>query len=352
MATFPRPTLSALRIQSRNAIAARLPGFDPALPRSILGVLSDAQAGLLHHQYGYLDFIARMTIPDTAEDEYLDRWCRIVGLARKPAAFAAGNVTLAGTSGVTIASGTRLVRSDGVAYRTTADATLASGTATVAVEAEVAGTGGNLLAAATLALATALPGVLGTATVASGGLTGGAAAEADAPLRERLRARLASPPQGGAATDYVAWAQLVPGVTRAWAYPQRRGAGTVDVAFVMDGRDNIIPLSGDVAAVRAVIDPLRPVTADCLVFAPTAAPLAVTISGLSVDSAATRAAIVAELRAQILRDAEPGGTIRKSRLVEAVSRAAGEAFHTMTVPSGDVTHVAGTIATPGTVTFA
>lgn len=351
MATFQRPTLSALRAQSRAALAARLPGFDPTLPRSVLGTLSDALAGLLHHQYGYLDFIARMTIPDTAEDEYLDRWCRIVGLARKAASPATGNVTFAGTSGITIPAGTRLVRSDGVAYTTDADATLSAGAATAAVTAAVDGTGGNVGAGATLALGTALVGVLGTATVAAGGLAGGAAAEADADLRERLRARLASPPQGGAASDYIAWAQLVPGVTRAWCYPNARGAGTVDVLFVMDGRDVIIPLSGDVADVQAVIDPLRPVTADVLVAAPTGLALDVTIADLSVDSAATRAAIEAELRAQILRDAAPGGTIRRSRLIEAISRAAGEAYHTMTIPSADVTHSAGVIATPGSVTF-
>ncbi|MGX9966061.1 baseplate J/gp47 family protein [Roseomonas sp. F4] len=351
MATFPRPTLSALRQQGRAEIAALLAGFDPTLPRSILGVLSDAQAALLHQQYGYLDFIAGQTIPDTAEAEYLDRWCRIVGLVRKPASFAGGNVTLSGSAG-TVPAGTRLLRSDGVAYLTQADATLVASAATVAVLAEADGIAGNVGAGAELALGLAIPGIIGVAVVAAGGLAGGAAEEADAELRERLRARLATPPQGGAASDYVAWALTVSGVTRAWAYPLNRGAGTVDIAFVMDGRTDIIPLSGDVAAVQSVIDVLRPVTADALVFAPVAAPLAITITGLSPDTAAVRAAIVAQLAAQIARDAEPGGTIRKSRLVEAVSRAAGEAFHTMTVPSGDVTHAAGVIAIPGTVTFA
>lgn len=352
MATFPRPTLAALRQQGRQAIAARLPGFDPTLPRSILGVVSDALAALLHHQYGYLDFIARQTIPDTAEAEYLDRWCRIVGLQRKAPAAATGNVAFAGTNGTVIAAGTRLIRSDGVAYATDAEATIASGTATVAVTAEVTGEDGNVGAGAVLALSTAVPGLLNTATVAVGGLAGGAAAEPDEDLRERLRDRLASPPQGGAATDYEAWAREVPGVTRAWVYPGNRGVGTVDVAFVMDGRENIIPLSGDVAAVQAVIDLKRPVTADSVAFAPTASPLAVTITGLSPDTSAVRAAIVAELAAQIGRDSAPGGTIRKSRLIEAVSRAAGENWHTMSVPSGDVTHSAGVIAVPGTVTWA
>lgn len=351
-ATFARPTLPALREQARQGIAARLPGTDPALRRSVLGVLADAFAGLVHHQYGFLDWQVRQLIPDTAEGAYLDRWCRIVGITRKAATRAAGTVTLLGTTGAVLPAGARLVRADGVAYVTGADATLASGTATVAVTAVDGGDAGNAGAGAQLALSIATPGILGTAAVTAGGLTGGGPAETDADLRERLRLRLATPPQGGAASDYVAWALAVPGVTRAWVYPQAGGPGTVHVAFVMDGRPNIIPLSADVSAVADHIAPRRPVTADVTVFAPTGQALNVTVTGLSPDTAAVRVAIAAEVRAQILRDAAPGGTIRRSRLVEAISRAAGENFHTLTAPSADVTHAAGTIATPGTVTFA
>lgn len=352
MATFPRPTLAALRLQARNNLATALPDYDPTLPRSILSALADSLAGLLHHQYGYLDWIARQTIPDMAEAEYLDRWCRIVGLQRKAPGPARGSATLAGATGTAIAAGTRLIRSDGAAYLTDADATISAGTVILAITAEAPGPDGNAPAGGTLALSTAIPGALNTATISPAGLTGGAAAEPDDALRERLRARLAATPQGGAAADYVAWALTVPGVTRAWAYPGNRGAGTVDVSFAMDGRADIIPLAGDVAAVQAVIDLRRPVTADSVVFAPVAAPLAVTITGLSPGTAAVRAAIQAELAAQIARDAQPGGTIRRSRLIEAVSRAAGEAFHTMTVPPADVVHAPGHIAIPGVVTFA
>jgi uncharacterized phage protein gp47/JayE len=50
-----------------------------------------------------------------------------------------------------------------------------------------------------------------------------------------------APPQGGASADYLAWLLAQPGVTRAWVFSLNRGAGTVDDAFVMDGRANIIP---------------------------------------------------------------------------------------------------------------
>ncbi len=350
--SFERPTLSALRTQARADIAAKLTGTDPALRRAVFRVLADAMANLAHHQYGYLDWIVRQVIPATAEGAYLDRWCRLVGLTRKPATAAGGAVIATGTDGTAIAAGATLTRSDGVVYAVTAGATITAGTATLTVLAQTAGADGDLDAGAALTFVTAIPGVTGTATVGADGLRGGGPAETDTALRERLIARLSEPPAGGAAHDYVAWALELPGVTRAWVLPLNRGLGTVDVTFVMDGRVDIFPEAGDVAEVQAHIDALRPVTADCIVFAPDPAPIDITITGLSPDSAAVRGAVESELAAQIARDASPAGTIRRSRLMEAVSRAAGENWHTMTVPSGDVTQAAGSLAILGTVTFA
>lgn len=349
---FTRPTLGALTRETQLAIAAQLPGADAMLRRSNLGVLARVFAGLVHGIYGYLDWIARQVIPDTAEAEYLERWARLYALERKAPQAAAGTVTFAGIDGTVIPSGTRLVRADGALFETQAGATIASGTASVAVRAVAGGAEGNADAGTALRFVVAIAGVNNAATVAAGGLAGGDAAETDAALRARLLARIQQPPQGGAASDYVQWALAVPGVTRAWVYPNARGAGTVDLAFVMDGRPDIIPLSGDVADVQAHVDALRPVCDDFEAFAPTAAPLDVTITGLSADTAAVRAAVTAELAAQIRRDAAPGGTTRRSRLVEAVSRATGEEYHSLTAPSGDVTAAAGEIHVLGTVTFA
>jgi uncharacterized phage protein gp47/JayE len=349
---FARPTLEALRRDTRSFVQAKLPGTEPALRHNLLGILADAEAGLAHQQMGYLDWIVRQVIPDTAEDEFLKRWVRLVGLTPKPATKAAGSVIFTGTPGVPVDLGTQLTQPDGTTYATTSAVTIGGGgSATVPVAAVQGGTAANLAAGVTLTMVTAVPGLFNTATVAAPGLTGGGPAETDAELQARLRLRLSSPPQGGAASDYVAWALSVPGVTRAWAYPQRRGAGTVDVAFVMDGREDIIPEAADVQAVQAVIDLMRPVTADSVVFAPTPQVVNVTFSELSPNTAAVQAAVAEEVRAQIARDAVPGGTLRKSRLIEAASRAAGEGYHTMSVPAGDVTFAAGVIGIPGTVTF-
>lgn len=349
---FPRPTLDTLRRDARGAFEARLPGTDAALRFSVLKVLSDVVAGQTHLTFGYLDWIARQVIPDTAQADFLDRWAGLHGIPRRPATRAAGLVSLAGLEGSVLPQGSRLTRADGTGYETTAPATLGSdGMATVSIEAEDGGEAGNAELAVALTLSVAIVGLSGTALVAADGLSGGKGAESDESLRARLVARLSAPPQGGAKRDYEAWALTVPGVTRVWVYPRNRGNGTVDVAFVMDARSDIIPLAADVAEVQAAIDPLRPVTADCIVFAPVAVPLDVIISGLSPDTLAVRAAIRVELDDQLRRDAEPGGIIHRSRLIEAVSRAAGENFHVMTAPTGDVPHLAGHIAVLGAVTF-
>ena len=350
---FSRPTLDALRRDARAAFEARLPGADAGLRYSALNVLADVQAAMAHLTFGHLDWIARQVIPDTAEADYLDRWAGLHGLARRPATRAAGSVTLTGTAGAVVPLGAALTRADGTAFATTASATIGGGgTVDATVEADAGGDAGNADAGAALTLSVAIVDVSGTALVTAAGLSGGAGAEDDASLRARLIERLSLPPQGGASRDYSAWALTVPGVTRVWVYPRNRGAGTVDVAFVMDARVDIIPAAPDVADVQAAIDAVRPVCDDCIVFAPVATPLAMTITGLSPDTAAIRAAILVELADQIQRDAEPGGTIRRSRLIEAISRATGESYHTLTTPSADVTHAAGHIATLGAVTFA
>jgi len=350
---FARPTLGALIRDTQASIAARLPGSDPLLRVSNLNILARLFAGVAHLLFGYLDWIVRQVLPDSADAEYLDRWAAIFGLSRQPAIAAAGSVQIAGTTGATLPAGAVLVRADGAAYVTQAAVTLAAGTGTASVVARASGAAGNAASGATLTLAAAVSGITGVTTVGSAGLTGGADQESDTAYRARLLARLQAPPQGGAASDYQAWALAQPGVTRAWVYPLARGLGTVDVTFTMDNRlpGSIIPASGDVAAVQAALNALRPVTADLLVWAPAGVALNVTISNLATNTAAVQAAIRREVQAQILLDAAPGGTIYRSRLAEAISRATGEQHHVITVPTTDVTAAAGALYVPGTVTF-
>lgn len=347
---FQRPTLEELIHTAEAEIEASLPGADATLRRTVLGVLTRVEAGGLHGLYGYLDFIARQALPDTAEAEYLDRHADIWGIARKAAAFASGDVDFTGTDGTVIAEGTELKRADGVKYATTAEATIAGGTATAAVVAISAGADGLADAGQVLTLTTPIAGVTTAATVAADGLTGGTDQETDAALAARLLARIQEPPHGGAGFDYVTWALEVAGVTRAWVYPQELGLGTVTVRFMMDDAyADGIPLPADVTAVQTHIDAVRPVTADVTVVAPVAVPLDFEITNLNPSTQAVKDAIEAELKDLIERAAEPGGTILISHIREAISIAAGETDHALVSPVADVTHATGEIATMGAI---
>ncbi|MHC1700276.1 MAG: baseplate J/gp47 family protein [Humidesulfovibrio sp.] len=211
-----------------------------------------------------------------------------------------------------------------------------------------AGVAGNADSGILLNLVSPVSGVQPQAS-ALAGLAGGADAETDDSLRARLLARIRKPVRGGASDDYVTWALTVPGVTRAWTSAQELGAGTVTLRFMMDGTyADGIPQAADVALVQAVLDALRPVTADLFVVAPVPLPLSPSIR-LTPDLASVRAAVEAELADMLLYEAVPGGTILISHVREAISIALGETDHVLLSPTEDVVCAAGEIAVVGDI---
>jgi uncharacterized phage protein gp47/JayE len=120
-----------------------------------------------------------------------------------PGGVCDGNVTATGTNGTVIPIGTVLVRADGAEFATTAEATIAAGTATLAVEASVAGQDGNTDAASPLTFQSPIAGVNSAAVVATGGLSGGADEETDSALADRLIERMQS--RRTAATRRTMW---------------------------------------------------------------------------------------------------------------------------------------------------
>lgn len=346
---YNRPTLTDLIDQSETDIEARLPGADARMRRSNLNVLARVLAGGEHGLYGFIDWASKQMLPDTAEAEFLDRHSNVWGISRIPASFASGNVTFSGTNGTTIPAGTKLKRSNGTIYTMPSEALIGSGTVTTAVTADAVGTASNGDAAGAISLISPIAGVTTQATIAAGGLTGGADAETDEANRARVLTRIQQPPHGGAGFDYVTWALEQPGVTRAWVYPLELGLGTVSVRFMMDDiYSDGIPLASDVTALQTAIDLARPVTADVTVVAPVAVPLNITTLTITPSSSTVQAAIEAEIADLILRTAEPGATIKVSHIREAISIAAGETDHSLTDPSADITHTTGQIAVVGT----
>ena len=354
--SFSRPDLPILIDRAVADIESRLPGADARLRRSNLNVLARVHAGATHGLYGYLDWLSRQILPDTADAEILERHARIwLTIGRIPAAYAVGQATVTGSDGAVIPAGTVFKRSDGTAYAAESEATIAGGSALVTLVAEVAGQAGNAAAGSALTLDSPIAGVNAAATVTAGALTGGADIEDDDSLRIRLLERIQQPPMGGAKADYVAWAKEVPGVTRAWCYPEEMGDGTVTVRFVRDDDASLIPDANEVAAVQAYIDERRPVAAELFVVAPVAAPVAFEVE-LVPATASVKAAVEASLRDLLLREAEPEGGLGEGRILlshirEAISLAAGETDHHLIAPVADVTPAIGAMATFGSLVW-
>ncbi|MHC4712001.1 MAG: baseplate J/gp47 family protein [Planctomycetota bacterium] len=349
-----RPTLRQLIERAEQDINSRLPGADSRLRRSILGVIARAHAAATHGLYGFLVFLAEQFFADTAVGDYLRRLVSIYALSIPEAQKAAGPVVFTGDDGYTVQVGWLLARGDEVEYVTTSSAVISGGSATVNVEAVLAGADGNADAGTILSLVSPQTGIDSSpVTVDTGGLVGGTDVETDEERRVRLLRRIRKPPQGGNVDDYVTWALEVAGITRAWCFPLSNGPGTVTVCVVRDDDiDGPIPDAAEVQEVQDHIDDdyHRPVTADALVYGPTAVDVDFTITVLP-DTAEVRANVEAELRDVIRRDGEPGGVLRVSRLNEAISLAAGEESHVMSVPAADLTFTSTELPVFGTITW-
>jgi uncharacterized phage protein gp47/JayE len=339
------PTLRAVRTLVRDAVNASLPGADANVPNSVLRVLSDNQGALCHLTLQYIDWLALQLLPDTAETEWLDRHGQIWLVnadgttGRKMATLASGLASFQGTvDGTIVPQGTQLqsavampVDADSpyqvVTFETLEDIVVYSyATVTGLIRALDPGSFGNLADGTALSMNPTIPGVNGVAYV-SGDLTGGTDTETDDELRARILERIRKPPMGGDADDYVQWALAVPGVTRAWSYPNEMGIGTVTVRFMMDDlrADNGgFPTPVDVSAVQAYLDSVRPVAVkDFFVEAPIPQPINLLILNLNSDDPETRGNITQSLLNNFFLRSQPGQTWYRAWSDEGIINAVG-----------------------------
>lgn len=336
---FARPSLDELRQQAAADLAAALPGADPLLPVSNLGVIADVQAEGFSAEYGYLDYIAKQAVPFTAVDEAFLGWAALKKQTQKPPTKAAGTGTWSGTIGIPLLDGTPVSRGDGQAYVTVGDAAVGiGGTVTANLLAVEPGAAGTLVTGSALLLGVAIAGITASGTATAG--TPGVDLEDFETFRTRVLAVYANPPQGGASSDYIEWAEQVAGVTRAWCVPHGHGAGTVvvyammDVAEIANGgfpqgvggcaaaENRDTPATLDLLTIADWIYPLQPVTALVYVFAPQANTVAFTIS-LPGASADLKVQVEAAIDSAFLAFGVPGGAVMLSDVLGAILALSG-----------------------------
>lgn len=356
MAFYTPPARSEILARIRAAMRLEL-GVDP-LRRSVEAALMKAQMGQSSDQYGYLTYIFRQMFPDSADAFYFWRWAGIYGVDQKAATGWTGTATATGTPGTVIPASRPFTRSDGATYTlTNGPVTIGGGgtaALTLAVDAAFAGAGANLDTGQTLQFTSALAGADSAVTITATTNTGSDVESATEGLA-RLLHELRTPPSGGGPGDYERWALEVAGVTRAWEYANLEGPNTVSVAFVRDDDGTgaaILPDAGERAAVLAHLQAVAPITVTVYVITLSALTVDVTISGLSPDTSAVRAAVGVSLADFFSREPKPGTPIQLSRLDSAISNADGEVSHTMTVPAAAVTSTTAQMPLLGTVSYA
>lgn len=194
---------------------------------------------------------------DTATGEYLDRKCAELGINRKPATKASGQVEITGAVGASITSGA-LVATELVNFTIMESKVVgATGKELVNVECTQSGAIGNVPSNSVRFFPITLEGI--SAVTNPVAFTSGYDAETDASLKERYYDKVNTPATSGNAAHYEIWAKSVTGVGDAKVFPIWNGAGTVKV--IICNANKRAADSGLIASTSAYIETQRPIGA-------------------------------------------------------------------------------------------
>lgn len=252
---------------------------------------------------------------ENTPSNFLDLRCAELGVYRKPAVKAAGQVTFSGADGLIIPAGIRVStdETEPVYFVTTAEVQVVDGTATATVEAELGGSNGNV-AAGKIALALGeVSGVVEVTNVLP--FDGGVDEESDESLLSRYYERVQKPATSGNANHYLQWAKSIVGVGDARVYPLWNGPGTVKVVLI--DTDKTTPPQSTINEVTQYIESVRPLGANVTVVG--AEEVAINVSAtLTLASDTTVEVVVAQftdaLRAYLKGLAYTGELIRYTRI--------------------------------------
>lgn len=215
----------------------------------------------------------------------------------------------------------------------------------------------NLDAGDALQFQVVLLGVDDTVLIDLDGMSGGVDLETDEDLRARLLDRIHNPVAHFNAADIVAKAKTVAGVTRVYVREVTPNLGQVTVHFLRDNDASPIPGGSEVAAVKAVLDEIRPANTkyeDLIVQAPTARYVDFAFLELSPATSTMANAVKANLRQFFSEKTEVGENVKeyayRSAIYNTVDPNTGDVLtsFSLAAPIGDVSIAEGEIALLGT----
>ena len=350
---MPSPTLAEINARVRTDIELAIPGADAHTELGGYRQIANVYSAQMYSAHRKIDWALDQYFTATADEQHLLRQASLLlEVPRIDASFAAGNVDVPGVNGSVIAVGEILQSSEGTQFTVTAEATVAAGTASVAIIATEAGDSGNLLTGAALVFQSPVAGISGNAIVDGNGITGGSEIETIDRVRERLAERKSAPPEGGALHDYIAWAKAAHvDVHRVFVNPHENGDGSIAVRFITNVENGVIPSAGLITIVTDYMDTVKPYNLKALaVEAPTAVPLDITFTVLDPNTAEVQAAIEAEIADLLSRESTPGQVLYLSHIREAISRASNENNFAINL-TADITYQINEIGILGAITW-
>ena len=118
--------------RAKTDVQREAPDSSPFLRNSWLSALITGYANRVYDFYLQLLEAIKQSFPDTATEEFLERWAAIWGRNRIAATVANGNIVATGTATTVIPTGTNFASSDGKVYQSTSVATITASTVSVA----------------------------------------------------------------------------------------------------------------------------------------------------------------------------------------------------------------------------
>lgn len=350
---FTRPTLTELINRVCTSINTYVEHANAFVKQSVFNVLAKIISVLHLDLYVYLDEMAKNFFVTTADINGLMARGSDIGVYRKKASFATGNIIITGTPDTVIPLGTLYSAVSEQQYKTTADAIVGSdGTVTVQIQATSTGINGNQDGGTEFTLVNPIAGLLSSAVADTNGITGGADVEETEAYRARILLALRKQSGAGDTIFYENAALTQPGVTRAKAYRTYAGPGTVGVTFLMENTyPDGIPHAGDIAAMKEYLESIMPADLnELIVFAPETTVVDITINNLSPDTPQLRAAINNSL-AELFHEYSFGETVYRGQIETAIGSTPGEISHVLAAPVADTTVPVNGIAILGTITY-